>query len=230
MAGVGCSVSAGCGVVWWGELVLISFGSVSFVHVNSDEMLFHYKDRFPQLSFYWDKYLLFQQRVEVPAKTVLLEEGKVSGHYFYVEKGCVRMALNDNGVDKTVQFFFEQEGLTSFESFLKNTPSLFTIETIEPSTIYLLPKVHVLALMEELSHEPGFVQMMLEISAERQLHYMHAFVSFIRDTPEERYVQLLRERPHIIQRVPQHFIASYLGISRVHLSRIKGVLARRGAH
>ena len=190
-------------------------------------MLFHFKDKFPQLSVYWDKYLEFQKRMEVPAKTVLLEEGKVSGHYFFVEKGCVRLCFNNNGNDKTVQFFFENEGLTSFESFLKNTPSLFTIETIEPSVVYLLPKKYLTKLMDELSREPDFVKMILAISAERQLHYMHEFVSFIRDTPEQRYQNLVSERPHIVQRVPQHYIASYLGVSRVHLSRIKSALAKK---
>jgi len=191
-------------------------------------MLFHFKNKFPQLIPYWDKYLKFQKRIEVPAKTVLLEEGKISGHYLFVEKGCIRAAFNNNGSDKTVQFFFENEGLTSFESFLKNIPSLFSLETIEPSIIYLLPKIHVNNLMNELSREPGFLNMILEISAERQLHYMHEFVSFIRDTPEQRYRNLLKERPHIVKRVPQHYIASYLGITRVHLSRIKGALAKKG--
>ncbi len=190
-------------------------------------MLFHFKDKFPQLASYWDKYMPFQTRMEVPAKTVLLEEGKVSEHYIFVEKGCIRLAFNNNGADKTVQFFFENEGLSSLESFLKSTPSLFTIETIEPSIIYLLPKIQFSNLMAELSHEPGFFNFILDVSAERQLHYMHEFVSFIRDTPEQRYQNLLNERPHIIQRVPQHYIASYLGISRVHLSRIKSALARK---
>lgn len=190
-------------------------------------MLFHFKDKYPQLIPYWDKYLEFQKRIEVPAKTVLLEEGKVSGNFIFIEKGCIRAAFNNNGNDKTAQFFFENEGLSSFESFLKNTPSVFTIETIEPSILYLLPKIHVNNLMDELSAEPGFLQLILEVSAERQLHYMHEFVSFIRDTPEQRYQNLLNERPHIIQRVPQHYIASYLGISRVHLSRIKSAMARK---
>jgi CRP-like cAMP-binding protein len=72
--------------------------------------------------------------------------------------------------------------------------------------------------------------MILRITAERQLHYMHEFVSFIRDTPEERYLNLLQESPHIIQRVPQHYIASYLGVTTVHLSRIKGKIAKRKSH
>ncbi|WP_316824111.1 Crp/Fnr family transcriptional regulator [Pedobacter miscanthi] len=190
-------------------------------------MLFHFKDKFPQLSPYWDRYLGFQERIEVPAKTILLKEGKISQHYYFVEKGCVRASLNKQGDDKTVQFFFENEGLTSLESFLKNTPSLFTIETVEPSVIYLLHKTKVHALMAELREVPGFSDIILNILAERQMHYMNEFVSFIRDTPEERYQKLLQERPHIAQRVPQHYIASYLGVTRVHLSRIKSALLKK---
>lgn len=193
-------------------------------------MLFHFKDRFPQLNVYWDKYLPFQSRLEVPAKSILLEEGKISQNYIFVEKGCVRLFFNNNGGDKTVQFFFENEGLTSFDSFVNNTPSLFTIETIDPSLVYLLPKKQVMQLFEELSHEADFIQMILQISAQRQMHYMNEFVSFIRDTPEQRYQHLLSERPHIVQRVPQHYIASYLGVSTVHLSRIKSKLAKGKPH
>lgn len=193
-------------------------------------MIFHFRDKFPQLNAYWDKYLPFQQRMEVPAKTILLDEGKTSQQYIFIEKGCVRLFFNNKGDDKTVQFFFENEGLTSFDSFINNVPSLFTIESIEPSVVYLLPKQQVLLLMDELSHEPGFVKMLLQMSATRQLHYMNEFVSFIRDTPEQRYQNLLTGRPHIVQRVPQHYIASYLGVSTVHLSRIKSKLAKGKPH
>jgi CRP-like cAMP-binding protein len=193
-------------------------------------MLFHFRDQFPQLNAFWDKYLEFQKRVEVPAKTVLLEEGKVSQNYIFIEKGCVRLFFNNDGNDKTVQFFFESEGLTSFESFVNNSLSLFTIETMEPSVIYLLPKQYVIQLLDELSHEPDFIQMIMKVSAIRQTHYMNEFVSFIRDTPEVRYQRLLTERPYIIQRVPQHYIASYLGVSTVHLSRIKSKLAKGKLH
>jgi CRP-like cAMP-binding protein len=168
--------------------------------------------------------------MEVPAKTVLLQEGKISQHYIFIEKGCVRTFFNNNGDDKTVQFFFENEGLSSFDSFVNNVPSSFTIETIEPSVIYLLPRQYVSQLMDELSHEPDFAQMILQMTARRQMHYINEFVSIIRDTPEQRYQLLLNERPHIIQRVPQHYIASYLGVSKVHLSRIKSKLAKGKSH
>jgi CRP-like cAMP-binding protein len=193
-------------------------------------MLFHFRNKFPQLNSFWDKYLEFQKRLEVPAKTVLLEEGKVSQQYIFIEKGCVRTFFNNNGIDKTVQFFFENEGLSSFDSFVNNAPSQCSIETIEPSVVYLLPKQYVTQLIDELSHEPGFVQMILQIFAQRQTHYINELVSFIRDTPEERYQRLLNERPHIVQRVPQHYISSYLGVSKVHLSRIKSKLAKGKSH
>ena len=193
-------------------------------------MLFHFKDKFPQLNPYWDKYLEFQQRLEVPAKTVLLEEGKVSQNYIFIEKGSVRTFINKNGTEKTVQFFFENEGLMSFESFTTNTPSHFTIETIEPSVVYMLPKKYVTQLMDELALEPDFAKLILYVASARQTHYINEFVSFIRDTPEQRYQNLLQHRPHIVQRVPQHYIASYLGVSTVHLSRIKSKLAKGNLH
>lgn len=193
-------------------------------------MLFHFRTKFPQLNVYWDRYLEFQRRLDIPSKTILLEEGKKSQNYIFIEQGCVRSFFNNHGEDKTVQFFFENEGLTSFDSFVNDVPSQFTIETIEPSIVYLLPKKYVTQLMEELSAEPGFLKMILQIAAQRQTHYINEFVSFIRDTPEQRYEKLLKERPHIIQRVPQHYIAAYLGVSTVHLSRIKSKLAKGNAH
>ena len=193
-------------------------------------MLFQFRDKSPRLNAIWDKYLPYQQRLEAPAKTVLLEEGAVAQQYIFIEKGCLRLFFNHDGNAKTVQFFFENEGLTSFESFLNNTPSQFTIETIEPSVLYLLPRRYIIQLTDELSHEPDLLKMIMQVSAMRQIHYINEFVSFIRDSPEERYLKLLTERPHIVQRVQQHYIASYLGVSTVHLSRIKSKLAKGNLH
>jgi CRP-like cAMP-binding protein len=193
-------------------------------------MLFHFRNKFPQLNPLLDKYVPLQERHEIPAKTILLEEGKVSQYYIYVEKGCLRTFFYVDGNDKTFQFFFENEGLSSLDSFLNGVPSVFNIETIEPSTIFLLHKNHVTQMMAELIREPEFVQTILQMNASRQLHYMNEFISTIRDTPEQRYQNLLKERPFIVQRVPQHYIASYLGVSSVHLSRIKSKLAKGKPH
>lgn len=193
-------------------------------------MLYHFRDRFPQLGPTLDKYAHYQQRAELPAKTTLLEEGKISRQYILIEQGCVRSFFNDKGTDQTVQFFFENEGLSSLDSFVNDTPSAFSIETIEPSVIWTMPKKHALDMIEELTHHPSLVKMLLKIFSMRQTHYTNEFVSLIRETPEERYQKLLKDRPHVVQRIPQHYIASYLGVSSVHLSRIKSKLANGNAH
>lgn len=129
----------------------------------------------------------------------------------------------------TFQFFFENNSVSSIESFRKHIPSLFSIETIEPCTLWWIDKTDVDSLLEEMSEIPAVRNQILNAMFERTLHYMEHFLSFVRDTPQERYVNLLTQRPYIVQRVPQHYIASYLGISRVHLSRIKNKLARQKA-
>jgi CRP-like cAMP-binding protein len=188
-------------------------------------LLFTFKDRFPHLNIYWAKYAALQVRVKYPARTTLLQEGKTAQNYFFIEQGCLRVWFDNNGKDTTFQFFFENDGVASLESFQKNVPSAFTIETIEPSIIQVLPKVEFNNMLNELDQNPEFLKALMDISFERQRHYMNEFLTRLRDTPLQRYLNLVKDKPHIVQRVPQHYIASYLGITSVHLSRIKNKLA-----
>lgn len=191
-------------------------------------MIFTFKNRFPHLGPFWEKYTAMQERRVFPAKTVLLKQGKVAQNYYFVETGCLRVWFDNQGKDTTFQFFFENEGVASLESFQKNIPSIFTIETIEPTVVQVLSKADFFQMLDELGQDPAFLKALLEISFERQRHYMNEFLSRLRDTPQQRYLTLLKERPHIVKRVAQHYIASYLGITSVHLSRIKNKLAQRG--
>ena len=189
-------------------------------------MFDQFKDRFPALKDKWDEYISYYHRIEVPAKTVLLKEGEVSQKAFFIEKGCLRAWFNNNGKDVTFQFAFENEVLSGAESFRKNIPSFFTIETIEPSILHWIHKKDLDKIMGETSRIPEMKDNMLDIAFERQYHYMKHFLSFIKDTPEQRYLNLLKEKPHIVQRVPQQYIATYLGITPVSLSRIRNRLSR----
>jgi len=189
-------------------------------------MFIHYKNQFPELSALWDSYERYQETIEVPAKYILLREGETAKYYYYIRQGAVRAYLRTNmGEEKTVQFFFETDGLSSFESFMRAVPSDFYVETLEPTVLTRLPKEKVLELFEQLKTSPTFMDTVIYIFSDRQIHYMHEFVSFLRDSPTQRFENLIQQRPHILQRVPQHYIASYLGISSVHLSRIKARLA-----
>jgi CRP-like cAMP-binding protein len=161
--------------------------------------------------------------IDVPGKTILLQEGKVSKKAFLIEKGCIRTWFNSNGKEITFQFFFENEGISSIESFRKKTPSLYSIETIEPCKLYWIHKKDMDMILDEMRKNPQTRDRFMDIMLERQFNYMRQFMSFIRDTPKQRYFNLLAEKPQIIQRVPQQYIASFLGITAVSLSRIRNV-------
>ena len=160
---------------------------------------------------------LFTQQ-EVPARAILLREGEISRMAFYIEKGSLRLWFNNNGADVTFQFFFEGEAVSSVESFRNRQPSLFTIQTIEPCIIHSITRKDFQYILD---HSQPIRESVEEQSFQRLIHYQKLFLSRIKDSPEKRYKELLKEHPEIIQRVPQHYIASYLGITAVSLSRIR---------
>ena len=169
----------------------------------------------------WQRYAPCFTRRDVPARTLLLRENDVAKQAFFVEKGCLRVWFTSQGKDITFQFFFEQQTVSSFESFRQHTPSLFSIETIEPCVVWSIAREDVFRLLTELGEVPAMRVKLAGLLFDRTRHYIEHCLSFIRDTPKQRYQQLLAKTPQVVQRVPQHYIASYLGISSVHLSRIK---------
>ena len=128
------------------------------------------------------------------------------------------MWFNKDGKDITYQFFFEGQPVASIDSFISRQPSLYTLESIEPSTILSISKGNfeqLIRIYPEVKDE--FQDLMFH----RFGNYAQLFLSRIRDTPRERYEDLIKNHPEIMQRVPQHYIASYLGITPISLSRIR---------
>jgi CRP-like cAMP-binding protein len=172
----------------------------------------------PTININWDDYGHLFKEMEIPAKTILLNEGEVSRNGYFIKKGCMRLWFNNKGKDVTFQFFFENEGISSVESFRTGEPSLFTIESIEPCTILAISKKNFNKIfMDNLEYKEA----LNEIIFSRLTFYSRLFMSYIKNTPEERYKELLKTHPHIVKRIPQHYIASYLGITSVSLSRIR---------
>lgn len=156
--------------------------------------------------------------LSIPSKTVLLEEGKVARKLYFVRKGCLRLFFYNAGKDITFQFFFEGDFVALFDSLYKRTPSLFFLESIEPTEVQVIKRDDFFSLIEQ---NPSLRQQYEEKLIDRFHAYQQLFLSRIRNTPQQRYEELLKEYPNIIKRVPQHYIASYLGITPVSLSRIR---------
>ena len=80
------------------------------------------------------------ENLSIPSKTVLLEEGKIADKIYLVRKGCLRLFFYNEGKDITFQFFFEGDFVASFDSLYRGTPSLFSLESIEPSEVVSIKK------------------------------------------------------------------------------------------
>lgn len=156
--------------------------------------------------------------VKVKAREVLLEAGSVANSIFLVKSGCLRAWYNANGKDITMQFFMPKQPVASFDSLAHSTPSEYTIEAAIPSEVYVFSGKDFRAWIERHPehHIEGFYFAMSRLAA-----YQKLFLSRIKDTPQQRYETLLKEHPAIVAQIPQHYIASYLGITPVSLSRIR---------
>lgn len=158
------------------------------------------------------------EHLSVPAKTVLLKRGKVADRLYLIHKGCLRLYFYNNGNDITFQFFFENDIVASFDSLYFQQPSLFYLESIEPTEVSVVKREDFYRLIEESMDARKLYE---ENLIERFHNYQQLFLDHIKYTPQQRYEKLMKEEPQIIQRVPQHYIASYLGITPVSLSRIR---------
>lgn len=156
--------------------------------------------------------------LSVPSKAILLEEGKVAEKLYLIRKGCLRLFFYNEGKDITFQFFFEGDFVASFDSLYKRTPSLFYLESIEPTELTAIRREDFYNL---INNNLSFRLLYEEKLIDRFHAYQQLFLSRIKNTPQRRYEELLKEYPNIIQRVPQYYIASYLGITPVSLSRIR---------
>ena len=156
--------------------------------------------------------------LSVPSKAILLEEGKIAEKLYLIRKGCLRLFFYNEGKDITFQFFFEGDFVASFDSLYKRTPSLFYLESIEPTELTAIRRED---FYNQINNNLSLRQLYEEKLIDRFHAYQQLFLSRVKNTPQQRYEELLKEYPNIIQRVPQHYIASYLGITPVSLSRIR---------
>lgn len=178
----------------------------------------YFLNHIPDIKESWDKIKGFFTEVSVPPKTVLLSEGDIANYLYFINEGCLRLWFNEDGRDITFQFFFEQQEVSSFESFYNNEPSMFNLETIEFSQLTRIKKDDYKKIVAML---PNLKEYTYNVMAERFVHYTRLFLSRIKNSPEARYLELIYEKPQILERVPHHYIASYLGITPVSLSRIR---------
>ncbi|MEJ8844563.1 Crp/Fnr family transcriptional regulator [Lacibacter sp. H375] len=149
--------------------------------------------------------------------TVLLKEGQHSKESYFVLKGCIRTYYIIDGEEKTTAFYTEMEAFTP-PCVINKTPSEYYVSCIEDTILTVSNSDMELEINSKF---PKFEIMCRLMSEELLAKQRIDFDEFKTSSPEERYLNLLQKKPDLIQRVPQHQLASYLGIKPQSLSRLR---------
>lgn len=173
------------------------------------------------LSDYYEQIKQMGHQRTFEAGEDLLREGDVAKQLYFVDRGAVRLWHNDDGRDITVQFFFEGQAVSSFESFYLVKPSLFAVTAMERTTVTVVDGK---LLRHTIEAEPKLMAAFTDYVCHRFIDYTQYFLNRIEDSPELRYQSLLASDPELVNRVSKFELASYLGITPVSLSRIRSRL------
>jgi CRP/FNR family transcriptional regulator, anaerobic regulatory protein len=151
-------------------------------------------------------------------KDFILEEGEICDKIFFINSGSARDFFNIDGEEKIVEFFFENRWFTDYNSFLTGQPTIENLQAIEACEVVHFKKTDLYNLYETHSVFEKVGRVMAENAF---MNLMNVSSMRTNQDPEERYLNLLKQRPELFERIPQHFLASYLGIQPQSLSRIR---------
>ena len=164
-------------------------------------------------------YVSFLNKKTIKRKEHFLMAGDVCTSIAYVNKGCLRRYLIDNhSKDVTLNFALEDYWIGDLESLFFKKPTIYYVQALEQSELLLLSRKNLYRANDEL---PKFKKFHDE-KIQRNHYYTLKRLSIAKSaSPEEKYILLMKEQPQLLQRVPLHFIASYLGIEPESLSRLR---------
>ncbi len=161
----------------------------------------------------------------IPKRGLLLKEGEICRCKFFVAKGLLRTyRLAPDGSEYVMRFASENTWINDPESYFSQTPSIYTIEALEPTEVIGWTKEGFEQQHQEI---PGIRKLASLILVHTLNEGQNRILSNISSTPEEKYREFVKTYPDIFQRVPLHMVASYLGISRETLSRVRQALVKQ---
>ncbi len=166
----------------------------------------------------WNMFKEHLSLLELEKKTILTREGDIEKSLYFIAKGSVRKYYLKNGKEYSIDFRFENQFVSSYTSLLTQTPSRQYLETLEDSILY---RIGYNALMEMLDNSIAGAKLGRINAEELYIEKERREASLMLDKPDERYLNLVRNKKDWLQRIPQHYIASYLNMTPETLSRVR---------
>jgi CRP/FNR family transcriptional regulator, anaerobic regulatory protein len=185
-----------------------------------------FKEFLKNVSFLTDEdCLLFEPFLgtkTVKAKDYFLIEGKICAEIGFINKGCFRTYYLSDGKEINTHFAFENEFVTDYDSFLQEKPSRYFIQALEDAEIVTFNLPALLNAYTQSQNWERFGRMVAEQSYKLTTRRVESFLFM---DGEQRYLDLLKNQPHIMERIPLYHIASYIGLERESLSRLRKKIA-----
>ncbi len=152
-------------------------------------------------------------------QATLSRPSAIPNEIFFINKGIIRVIITDNdGIEHTIHFALENQFIADYSCFMLKEPSLYILQAIEETEVVVMPRAAIEWGYKNLKEGDKLGRLIAEyyfIYQDNRIKNLYA------RTPKERYDSITDVFPNIHNRVPQHMIASYLGITPVHLSRLK---------
>ena len=163
--------------------------------------------------------LSYFNKRDIKRKEFFLREGDVCRTKGYINKGCFRrFTIDDHGKEIIINFAIEEWWIGDLESYNTNRPTIYYVQALEDSEVLCISRENHVRLCEVMPKYQVFHERKKESSHYATLKRLTLFQS---ETPEEKYLSLMQKYPQLFQRVPLHYIASYLGIEPESLSRLR---------
>lgn len=163
--------------------------------------------------------------VQLKKKEYLFREGEYARYVGYVNKGCLRYFQTDQKGEEHIIYFAQEEWwIGDLDSFYSKNPTPYNLQALEPCELFLFTVETFDRLRSEV---PAYEEFRKKAHARATAARLETMMSQRSQTAEDRYLKMLEKFPDIFQRVPQHFIASFLGIKPQSLSRIRKQLSEK---
>lgn len=183
------------------------------------EQLFKFLEQFQAISQDAKQAILkISIPITIPKNSELQAIGKTCKTIYFIKKGIARIYYLKDGIDITDSFAWENQLIVRVESLFTNKPSLKAIQAIEETEIVAIDAAKLFAIYDEYHEIERLFRKVFEASHVESINRIES-IQF--HSAEKRYQNLMHESPEIIQRVPLKYVASYLGITQVSLSRIR---------
>ncbi len=183
------------------------------------EQLFAYFRKFNSLSTEEEEAIAeISSNIVIKKNTDLQSIGHTCKTIYFIKKGVARIYYVKDGIDITENFFFENNIIARVESLLTGKPSRKAIQILEDAEII---SINTNALFELYDRFPAIERLFRKIFEAAYVDTVNRIEGMQFHTADERYKALLHEAPDVLKRVPLKYVASYLGITQVSLSRIR---------